>query len=1642
MRKSLFFTAFCAFFFFSVLAQHRNAILLPSARFSTGNNAEWAAASFDDRSWKEIATGRVWQEQGFAGYHGYAWYRIHVVIPSSLRKNGLWKDSLRLFLAHVNDVDETWLNGVRINKTGSFPGDDGGYVSRWPAVREYHISAGNGAIHWDADNVIAIKVYDGGGTGGIFMGLPYIDMLERPDGVTVAVAQDSIRYSGEEAVVPVMVTNRFNTRFGAGLSISVRDAASGKVILQKTVVLSEKPFGSETVRLTVPNRSGIELSYVYKELAADHPGGYAAPGGRDAVVPGPGSGVELAAKQTIPYILTPKPGDKPHINSAAAFGAHPGSPFLFRIAATGRHPLAYRAEGLPEGLQIDESTGLITGVAARPGAYPVHVVVSNRTGKAEQHLLIRIGKELALTPQMGWNSWNCWGIEVSADKVRASAQALIDKGLMDYGWSYINIDDGWEAPTRAADSSIVPNEKFPDMKGLGSWLHEKGLKFGIYSSPGPRTCGGYLGSYLNERKDAAAYSSWGIDYLKYDWCSYDDIARGNTSQEAYIKPYLVMDSALAEQRRDILYSLCQYGMGEVWKWGTQVHAQSWRTTEDIEDTWRSLSGIGFHQSDLAAYAGPGHWNDPDMMIVGQVGWGTGLHPSRLTPDEQYTHVSLWCMLSAPLLIGCDLSRLDNFTLNLLTNPEVLALDQDILGKAGHRVSEKDSIQVWIKELADGSKAIAVFNTSLTYRPVNVSWASLGLKGAQAVRDVWRERDLGIMADGYKTLVAPHGVALIRLSGIQRIHTADFNIGLMKASGTAAILEPASLPGFSFVPEDSLASRQHDGVYHLGDIDLRLKTGEGSWQSYSSAAHRQPVEMLDTKGDTLAAADLAPTFPAVMPLDIRRYWQIENGRLTLRFVLKNKTDKPVTIGALGIPMVFNNILEGKTLEEAHQSNVLYDPYTGLDGGYLQVTRLNGEAPSMIVTGLPGSGFEAYNPILNDPTPRNAAFEGFYEWMVHSAAYADSDWKKAEPWNAPTSYTLEPGQQRSYGVQFLAAGKPSTIEAALARNGHPVAVGIPGYVVAEDVTAKLFLKYPHTVKSISIEPAGAMQLTETTPVGLAGLGSHRSPISPGLKAYEVHGLRWGRTRVTIRYDNGVVQTVHYKVIKPEREVISDYGHFLTTKQWYVNKDDSFYRSPSVISYDNEKKEQVTQDNRVWIAGLSDEAGAGSWLGAMMKQLVLPSKDEVSKLDGFIDQTLWGHIQYNSGGNQYGVRKSLFYYEPDSMPAGTYSSSIHWKTWSAWPKKEAGSPGRSYNYPHVAAAYWVMYRLARYHNGLAAAHPWEWYLTNAYQTAMAMVHLAPYYAQFGQMEGSVFYFILKDLRTEGMTDMADKLEAEMKKRAIHWKSLDYPFGSEMPWDSTGQEEVYIWSYFFGYMDKAEVTLNAILGYMPTLPSWAYNGNARRYWDFLYAGKLSRIERMIHHYGSELNAIPVLAEYRRRPEELYLLRVGYGGLLGGISNITEEGFAPCAFHSFPSTLKNDALSGDYGSGFYGYAVNTATYLTYSKELGWLGFGGNVSAVDGWINMEVTTAAQSSVYIAPAGLWLKLSSGKISRVSYRPSTHEVRLELEAGDVFTDKAYLTVEQPAKIAGIGMYGLKGAEKERGMYVLPLGAAATTYKLTIQ
>jgi alpha-galactosidase len=534
---------------------------------------------------------------------------------------------------------------------------------------------------------------------------------------------------------------------------------------------------------------------------------------------------ELPPPHEEAVILTPKEGPAPRINGAKVFGVRPGHPFLFTVAATGVRPMKFSADPLPVGLSLDSDTGRITGLLREKGEYTVTLHAKNAVGEASRKLRIVVGDTLALTPPMGWNSWNCFCGAVTDANVRAAADVMVKSGLINHGWTYINIDDTWEGE-RGKEGFIDGNKKFPDMKSLGDYVHGLGLKFGIYSSPGPKTCAGFPGSYQYEDKDVQRYAQWGVDYVKYDYCTFSDAVRQRSAdailsalpkdsadaaeirrlcaqaagkrfkedwdalwdidhriQEICAKleveqrkpiewmisaePFNVFGKSLGRVDRDMVYSLSTVS-GKVWEWGGKVGANCWRTSGDISDKWSSMSANGFGEAGLEKFAGPGHWNDPDMLEVGQVGWGPPLHPSKLTPNEQYTHLSLWSLLAAPLLIGCDMTQMDDFTLNLLTNDEVIDINQDPLGKQAERISKNGDLEVWARELEDGSRAVGLFNRGQAPQTVSVPWKSLGVKDRQMVRDVWRRKDLGVFEKGYEVTVPRHGVQLIRV-GAGREH---------------------------------------------------------------------------------------------------------------------------------------------------------------------------------------------------------------------------------------------------------------------------------------------------------------------------------------------------------------------------------------------------------------------------------------------------------------------------------------------------------------------------------------------------------------------------------------------------------------------------------------------------------------------------------------------------------------------------------------------------------------------------------------------------------------------------------------------------------------------------------------------------------
>jgi alpha-galactosidase len=479
--------------------------------------------------------------------------------------------------------------------------------------------------------------------------------------------------------------------------------------------------------------------------------------------------------------LTPKPAPAPRINGPTIYGCRPSSPFAYTIPATGDRPMEFSAAGLPSGLMLDSKTGRITGTLALRGTYAVRLRAKNALGSCERHLRIVCGDTIALTPPMGWSSWYMAYTNISDPMIRAQAEAMISSGLIDHGYSYINIDDGWNVKLKSDDpilggeardvaGNLRSNKNFPDMKALCDAVHGLGLKIGIYISPGPSTCAGYEGSRGHEEQDARQFAAWGFDFLKYDWCSYEDLAIDKTLPSLK-HPYLVMRAALDKVRRDIVYNLCQYGMGDVWEWGREVGGNYWRTTGDLgippedKSLWTSMSRIGFGQAGKERFAGPGGWNDPDNILVGHILWNGELVPAPLTADEQYTYMSLWALLAAPLIFGGDITQLDDFTLGLLGNDEVIEINQDALGRQAAPVSRAGDCEVWSKDMEDGSKAVGLLNRGKLVTTVTARWEDLGIKGKWKVRDAWRQYDWGVFEGWFTQKVNRHGAVLLRLQPI-------------------------------------------------------------------------------------------------------------------------------------------------------------------------------------------------------------------------------------------------------------------------------------------------------------------------------------------------------------------------------------------------------------------------------------------------------------------------------------------------------------------------------------------------------------------------------------------------------------------------------------------------------------------------------------------------------------------------------------------------------------------------------------------------------------------------------------------------------------------------------------------------------------
>lgn len=499
-------------------------------------------------------------------------------------------------------------------------------------------------------------------------------------------------------------------------------------------------------------------------------------------------------------ILTPPAGPAPAINGPEVYGGRPGSPVIYRIPTTGTRPLRFTAQDLPECLRLDAAQGIVTGtIPATPGKHAVVFRAENSHGKDERTLTFVVGDKLALTPPMGWNHWYTHYHFITDAKIRKAAETMVASGMADVGYSYVSIDDCWmripaeyvemsidpkrktaslgldveavAGPVRDAEGRILPNRNFPDMKALTGFIHARGLKAGIYSSPGPRTCQQFEGSLGHEEIDVQTYADWGFDLLKYDLCTYAAMVNALPKEERNKgdqAPYRLIAPLLAKQKRDIVHNLCQYGRSYVWRWGPEV-GQSWRVGGDLGHTLTEggIYKIARKTIDIREFNGPSSWNDPDYLILGH--WvspfdkATPPAPVKLTPNEQYSYMSLWCLMACPLFFSGDMGTIDDFTRGLLCNPEMIAINQDILGRCAAPIRMDDDVWVLKKELADGSLAIGLFDLAQKGdREIRVTLGELGLQHPCRIRDLWRHKDVGNITDTLTVRVGPRGCAVFKL----------------------------------------------------------------------------------------------------------------------------------------------------------------------------------------------------------------------------------------------------------------------------------------------------------------------------------------------------------------------------------------------------------------------------------------------------------------------------------------------------------------------------------------------------------------------------------------------------------------------------------------------------------------------------------------------------------------------------------------------------------------------------------------------------------------------------------------------------------------------------------------------------------------
>ncbi|KAF2102315.1 hypothetical protein NA57DRAFT_73745 [Rhizodiscina lignyota] len=900
--------------------------------------------------------------------------------------------------------------------------------------------------------------------------------------------------------------------------------------------------------------------------------------------------------------------------------------------------------------------------------------------------------------------------------------------------------------------------------------------------------------------------------------------------------------------------------------------------------------------------------------------------------------------------------------------------------------------------------------------------------------------------------APHNDTLGIKNGYLSFETKDFYVQLVKDAQVLASLVPKSAAPFDFAPFDFLPRRAADGNYHTGDLIVRWRGSRDSkWLEQNTAWTRKAVAALNPPDKaTFAAANLGPTFNASIPFSLTRTWsRTDAGDLSMSFSIKNTQNSALEIGSVGFPAEFNSIFTGLAAEDIQANCSLTDPNIGLNGGYLRVTRVNGSPPALVVTPLnDDSKFEGWDFLTENGSVgvqsgyQTSDFEGLYQWMVHTRAYAEQEWNATIPWNTPTSRTLKPGEAFTVGLVFKMASQIDQIEDTLRKTGSPVAVGIPGYIIPQDMEAQLLIDATAAISSISTKPKGAFKTQLRSGKALS--------LTPSPTAF-------GRVRLNIKYSDGKEQSIHYHISKSAPQAVQDVGTYLSSKHWWTNESDPFGRAPSFMAVDHSGGigQKILQLDRVWLAGECHEAGA-SWLTAAMKQVAQPVAEEVAKLETFIHKVLWKTIQLR---DSYAVRQSIFWYDPTRKdfwydPRLPYELQTQTHYSNSWNAATANVTTRGYGYIFPAATYWALYRAGRAFPEMLKEAPWQWYLNQSYQTVKYAFGVLPNgthpvdYWNLGLMGETIIGELLKDLQREDWTSQADEVISLMKARSDVWEVTAVPFGSELHWDSTGQEGVFYWSNYFGREATVNKTIGTIMGYTPTVNHWGYNGNARRYWDFQFDGKISRIERQIHHYGSALNSLPLLGYFRSKTMPLYVLRITFGGVFAPLSNIQDDGFGSTAFHSWADTLAWEVYSGDYGPAFLGMMLGSATYVVDDGELSLTAFGGQLVQGSGKrYTVMPFDALRKRIYFQAEGLYVELDYGAVQ--SAEVSSKQLKLKLvqrpTPAATAAGEAILWVERTTatsmSVSSVNVSG-KALIMKRGGWAIPLGAGTASVTLTLK